>query len=564
MSERTAIVTLAIGEEHSHRWHQLCEENWHRYADRHGYDVVCIEEPLDTSERAAARSPSWQKLLVAAQPFAEDYERIAWVDADALFGRDAAPIAHQVPEHLVGAVDEVAMMRPDIRRMLHPDPPSEYRGAGLPEGFDQVVQGGVLVFSPSRHGALLERTYREHEDNEETVYEMRPLSYELIRSGLVHWLDPTFNMLWFVYRAHNYPELARYRRHPKARAALDTALDQFAIVHFAGEAYQMEFLRTRPRRSATPSKNPPRTRTPVALFIHDRPDETSRVLDAIRGARPTRLLIVGDAPREEVPGEGERCRETRALIETVDWDCEVETDYSARNLGPKDRIQSGLDWVFSRVEEAIIFEADCLPDPSFFPFCEELLKRYRSDDRVMSIAGTNFQFDRPASSDSYYFSRHSLIWGWATWRDARAANDPELTAWPELRDRGWLNEILPERYAAAYWSHVLERTYRERDTWDRAWQLSCWLRGGLHAIPNVNLVRYIGFHEGATHTTPATGGRLVGDLPTEPIEFPLRHPADVRRNAEADSDLNDVLFGGTVSDMFDRVLLARRGMAAVR
>ena len=559
MTERTAIVTLAIGGEHQDRWHRLCEENWRRYANRHSYDVICLEEPLDTSERAAARSPSWQKLLVAGQPFAADYDRIVWVDADALFGQEARPIAEAVPDHLIGGVDEVAMERHDLRRLLHPDPPGEYLAAGLPRGFDEMLQGGVLVMTPRHHRDLLEHVYRDYEDNPETLYEMRPLSYELLNRGLVQWLDRRFNMLWFIFRAHHAPELARFRRHPKTRPLAERALDEVDVLHFAGEAEEMEYLFERPRTSVA---SRPSTRTPVALLIHRRPDTTSRVLESIREARPPRLLVIADGAREGVPDEAELCRETRGVIETVDWDCEVDTNYSDENLGMKDRTESGLDWVFSKVEEVIFLEDDTLPDPTFFPFCDELLERYRSDERVMSVSGNNFQFDRLASTDSYFFSRHSLTWGWATWRDAWAHRDPEMSAWPELRDRGWLREILSERYAVEYWSHVLEKTYRDRDTWDRAWQLACWLRGGLHAIPNCNLVSNIGFREDAT-STRSEAEPLVGNLPTEPMGFPLRHPAEVSRQAEADTELNGVLFGGTVANMFDRLLLVRRGMAAV-
>jgi hypothetical protein len=560
MSERTAIVTLAIGEEFAERWHRLCEENWRRYADRHGYDLICVEQPLDTSERAQSRSPSWQKLLLLGQPFAENYDRIVWVDADVLFGREARPIADLGPRHLVGAVDEIGMERPDVRRLLHPDPPSEYLELGFSETFDQMVQAGVLVLSPEHHREVLERVYEEYEDGPKTVFEMRPLSYELLREGLVHWLDPRFNMLWFVYRAHNHPELSRYRRHPKSREVMQRALEEVDLLHFAGEAETMEFLLAPTRPSVAPREDLPPTRSPVALTIHDRPDETARVLDAIRSARPPRLLVIADGARPEIAGEAERCRLTRELIETVDWDCEVETNYSERNLGPKVRIETGLDWVFSKVEEAIVLEYDCLPDPTFFPFCDELLERYRSDERVMSIGGSNFQFDRRASSDSYYFSRHSLIWGWATWRRAWEADDPEMTAWPELRDSDWLAGLLPERHAADYWAHAMETTYRDGDSWDRPWQLSCWLQGGLHAIPNDNLVSNIGFREDAPNSRPGAGDLLIGNLPAEPMSFPLRHPAQVGRNSEADRDLNAVLFGGTVSSMFDRLLMVRRGM----
>ena len=126
--------------------------------------------------------------------------------------------------------------------------------------------------------------------------------------------------------------------------------------------------------------------TPVAFLIFNRPETTARVFEAIRRVRPPKLLVVADGPRSDREGENEKCRAARSVIERVDWPCEVITNYADTNLGCRTRISSGLDWVFANVDEAIILEDDCLPDPSFFPFCEELLARYRDDDRIMIIA----------------------------------------------------------------------------------------------------------------------------------------------------------------------------------
>src|SRR4051812_32506567 len=121
-------------------------------------------------------------------------------------------------------------------------------------------------------------------------------------------------------------------------------------------------------------------RTPVAILIFNRPETTERVFDEIRRARPSRLLVVANGPRSEVEGEAERCAAARAVTERIDWPCEVGREYSSANLGCKHRISSGVSWVFEQVEEAILLEDDCLPDPSFFPYCEELLDRYRDTD----------------------------------------------------------------------------------------------------------------------------------------------------------------------------------------
>ncbi|MEN2383889.1 MAG: hypothetical protein KA716_33360 [Gloeotrichia echinulata DEX184] len=150
--------------------------------------------------------------------------------------------------------------------------------------------------------------------------------------------------------------------------------------------------------------------TPIGFFIFNRPDLTAQVFEAIRQTKPHKLLVVADGPR--FPEEEEKCLKTREVIKSVDWDCEVLTNFSEINLGCKYRVYSGLDWVFSQVEEAIILEDDCLPTPSFFYFCQTLLQRYRDDERVMHISGNNFQFGQSRTPYSYYFSKYNHIWGW--------------------------------------------------------------------------------------------------------------------------------------------------------
>jgi hypothetical protein len=557
MSRRSAIVTLAIGDEFSDRWHRLCEENWREYADRHGYDVICVEEPLDDSQRARDRSPSWQKLLLLGQPFASEYERIVWVDCDVVFGAEAPAITDGVPLEKVGAVDEAGSLPIEFKRMLYGKPFADYyRDYGFDGSLEHVVQAGVMVTSPAHHRELFEHVYEAYEDKPGMFYEMRPLSWELLQRNLAHWIDPRFNMLWILYRAVHDPVLLEYHRwHPRVPGLARKALSEVFALHFAGEAGNMDFALNPPERRRT-EPTPP-VRTPVALFLYRRPDTSAEVLDAVRAARPSRLLVVANAPREDVEGETELCAQTRALIERIDWDCEVSTEFAAEHLPQSARIESGLDWVFGQCEEAIILEDDCVPDPTFFPFCDELLELYRDDERVMSISGNNFQFLDPASEDSYYFSRYPHSWGWATWRRAWNHHDSAMTAWPELRDGGWLEQFFDDQGEIAYWMHTMETSYRDHDAWDRAWLLACWVRGGMHAIPNVNLVTNVGFRHDATHTTPVQG-QLLANLPTEPMAFPLRHPAEVERNEEADLYTDRLLYGGNVHRMLGRVRRMRR------
>ena len=156
-------------------------------------------------------------------------------------------------------------------------------------------------------------------------------------------------------------------------------------------------------------------KSPVAFLVFNRPETTRRVFAEIAKARPRKLLLVADGPRRQLPDEHARCREVRQIVSGVDWDCEILTNYSEDNLGCVVRVSTGIDWVFTQVEDAIILEDDCLPHPTFFRFCDEMLEMYRVDDRIMTISGDNFQFGRRRWNYSYYFSRYPHIWGWATW-----------------------------------------------------------------------------------------------------------------------------------------------------
>jgi hypothetical protein len=273
-------------------------------------------------------------------------------------------------------------------------------------------------------------------------------------------------------------------------------------------------------------------KTPVAFVIFNRPDRSERVFAEIAKARPAKLLVVADGPRH--PGEREQCDAARAIIDRVDWDCEVLKNYSAVNLGCKRRVSSGLGWVFDQVEEAIILEDDCLPHESFFPFCTELLERFRNDERVSMICGSNFQRGKQRSPYSYFFGLHVTVWGWASWRRVWRHYDLEMRRWAQLRETSWLADLLMNPVAVRYWQETFEGAFRgDYDTWD--WQLffSWWSRNMLALVPDRNLVSNIGFGTQASHTRDSLPS--MAGLPIEAMTFPLNHPADVHLDRDADN-----------------------------
>ncbi len=282
-------------------------------------------------------------------------------------------------------------------------------------------------------------------------------------------------------------------------------------------------------------------KTPIAFVIFNRPDTTKRVFEAIRQAQPPQLLVIADGPRSDRPNEADRCAETRAIINQVDWECEVSTNYSDVNLGCQRRVSSGLNWAFELVEEAIILEDDCLPDPTFFPFCETLLQQYRDDHRIAVISGQNIQFGRQRTEDSYYFSRYNHCWGWASWRRAWQNFDFEMKLWPYLREEGWLMDILHSKQTAKYWTEIFQKTYdHEINSWAIRWTYSCWLNHQLSILSNVNLISNIGFGSVSTHTDNSED--KFSNMLTQSLDFPLKHPPFMIRDTQADAFTHKVLY----------------------
>jgi hypothetical protein len=281
--------------------------------------------------------------------------------------------------------------------------------------------------------------------------------------------------------------------------------------------------------------------TPVVFVVFNRPDCTAKSLDRIRTVRPRRLYVVADGARPGRPGEAERVRATRAVVDQgVDWACEVRRDYADTNLGCARRVSTGIDRVFAFEEEAIILEDDCVADPSFFPFCAELLGRYRGEPRIGQIAGCSFQDSRPVGASSYYFSRYPHCWGWATWRRAWRHYDHSMQGWIDGRDRSWLANTLEHPAERAIWTDRFTATAEGRiDSWAFRWTMALWRMGALTVLPYQNLVSNIGFGVQATHTrgpSPAAARALSA------MRFPLTHPARIERNQAADEHTSQLLF----------------------
>jgi len=281
-------------------------------------------------------------------------------------------------------------------------------------------------------------------------------------------------------------------------------------------------------------------KTPVTFIIFNRPETTARVFEEIRRARPRKLLLIADGPRLDHSGEAGNVAAARAIVEHVDWPCEVQKNYSDINLGCKQRVSSGLDWVFQTVEEAIILEDDFLPHPTFFRFCEELLEKYRDDERVMHISGDNFQFGLKRGKSSYYFSRYVHVWGWASWRRAWQHYDVKIKQWACNKNHQMFLREFTNPAEKRFWNTKWNGVCMDKiDTWDFQWVFACLAQQSLSIVPNVNLVSNIGFGKDSTHTV---GISILADIPTAAMEFPLVSPTSFAQEVDADENVANLFF----------------------
>jgi len=278
--------------------------------------------------------------------------------------------------------------------------------------------------------------------------------------------------------------------------------------------------------------------TPIAIFNFNRPYLTRQVFEVVRQIKPKRLLLVADGPRADRPNDARLCAEVRAIFDKIDWECEVSKNFADANMGSFMRNSSGLSWVFDTVEEAIILEDDCVPSLSFFPYCKELLERYRDDPKIAVISGNCFVPPGPEQADaSYFFSIYGLTWGWATWRRVWRQVDLDMSWWEYSAGRKLLKKTFPNAFERLYWLWLYEDIHRGliKNAWDYQLILTMFRNLWLCVVPKVNLISNIGFGSDATHliddATP------LAFMKRDEQEFPLRHPVKIFRSTKMDHEI---------------------------
>lgn len=237
---------------------------------------------------------------------------------------------------------------------------------------------------------------------------------------------------------------------------------------------------------------------PVALFVFNRPALTLQSFTAVEAARPKKLFLVADGPRDNFPLDSELVKQVRSIVENVSWECEVVRVFADKNLGLRLRFETALDEIFSQEKAVIIVEDDCVPSSSFFAFQENLLRRYANGNSVGIVAGYNFA--PPKDQEGYFFDLNGYVWGWGTWSRVWHAYRADFKEFAVELDAS-LNRKSFEHWFERLMVQRLVRKMPSLGTWDVPFTFFLRKSGYLNVVPKVNMVSNIGFNCDATNTS---------------------------------------------------------------
>lgn len=266
-------------------------------------------------------------------------------------------------------------------------------------------------------------------------------------------------------------------------------------------------------------------KTPILLITFNRPEHTKRVVEAIMASKPKELYVFQDGAREGNESDSVKCAEVQKVVLDLskDTDVELHTFYSKKNLGCGPGPATAITWFFDHVERGMIFEDDCLPSPSIFTFYEELLERYKDDERISIVTGTNALSKWRSRRLDYVFSKHGgMTMGcWASWRRAWKMFDFEIKSWGDQDCKNKFRTNVGEM-RFPLWENILDEYYAQppRDVWDYQWAYARILNGTYSIVSTVNQMSNIGFGEESTHTPNADDRR--SNMQTFTCRIPLR------------------------------------------
>jgi hypothetical protein len=272
-------------------------------------------------------------------------------------------------------------------------------------------------------------------------------------------------------------------------------------------------------------------KTPILFLVFNRLDTTKQVFEEIRKAKPKQLFIAADGPRTK-----EEKKKTDAvrkyILENIDWKCEVKKLFGEENLGCQKASVSAINWLFENVEEGIILEDDILPDQSLFRFCQELLEKYKDNEKVMSISGYN-GIGSIDVNESYIFVRNFCSWGCAFWKESWKKLDLDLRKYKEIEKKGKLKEYYPNILDRIMTKKRAEQVLKkEVSSWSYPFSIAHTINNAFRIAPKKNLITNLGFQSESTHAKENKWDKRFISQKVEEMKFPLIHSEKIKLNKE--------------------------------
>lgn len=287
---------------------------------------------------------------------------------------------------------------------------------------------------------------------------------------------------------------------------------------------------------------------PVLLIFFVRPEPLEKVFEQIKIARPSKLYLYQDGARENRLDDVENVMKCREIVDNIDWECKVYYKYQEKNFGCDPSEFISQKWMFENEEYGIVLEDDDVPSQSFFPFCKEMLEKYKDDNRIGIVCGMN-NLGTIDSPYSYTFGQTGSIWGWATWK--RNVDDWDDNY--EWLDDKYALKILEKSIGKKDFKSLIKSSIRHKES-GRAHYESIlgsyiFLNSKLNIIPTKNLISNIGIGANGTHAVDSLdklpkGIRKIFSMKVYELEFPLKHPKYVIEDIEFKEKLDRLMGNG--------------------
>lgn len=276
----------------------------------------------------------------------------------------------------------------------------------------------------------------------------------------------------------------------------------------------------------------------VSIMAFIRPDCLEKQFEVIKQARPSRLFIISDGPRENVPTDLDKIIASRKVVETIDWECDVHRLYFDDNQGLYATSKYSMDCIFNLVDRCIFLEDDDIPAVSFFRFCAELLEKYKDDRRIGGIAGFNHLEEYKGPKTDYFFQSELPSWGWAYWK--RSYEEYFDFSLDYINDNYILKQMKKSLSKTTYKNAVKcakEGMISGHIPWFEFYMgVSKALQNALYIMPTKNLISNWGCGNDAIHSSAyknlSKDEQKLFYSNTYELEFPLKHPKYVIKDTK--------------------------------